>query len=595
MKKTPVKELRISGQSGQLAERIIRNWLIGIRETNPAILDMFRDRDLMPYRDLLPWSGEFAGKYLTGCAYMYRLTGNADLYRYVIRFIDELLTYQATDGYLGCFSRECHLTGAYSQDPSKTGMNWDSWAHYHMMIGLLLWYDLTGNGAYFHAVEKIAALYMEKFYDGKPALISIGSSEMNLAVYHAFGLLYRRTKNQAYLRFAQKIEGDLSDPGAGDYISFALKGYEYYQCPKPRWESMHIIMGIAEMYRNTGDPKYLEAATQIFYSILKTDVHNTGGFSTDEQAIGNPYRNSNIETCCVVAYNALGTEIYSLTGDIRAVDFLERSHYNAVLGCFNPSGRWSTYNTPMEGVKCANYHSINFQCRPGSPELNCCSVNAPRGAAMIADWMLTEEDGALYVNFYEDLHAKTESGIVIDISGDYPAGNTVRIRIDSEGDRRKILFRIPSWSKKTVIVSDGERLEPAAGSYFAVEKVWNGEITIRFDFTPYTEEGGMDMLDIGNQQDNGPGLPQLLHENSDYRGKESIYVGPVLYGLDNGDNPEVDFRTVPTLCRCALEAAKPERQTDGSIRLTVDGVVLKDFYHLGVSGTQYKTWLTVME
>ena len=75
MKQTTLKELHLHGQTGQLADRIIQHWLLGIRETNPAILDMFRDRDHRPYRDLLPWSGEFAGKYLTSCAYMYRLTG----------------------------------------------------------------------------------------------------------------------------------------------------------------------------------------------------------------------------------------------------------------------------------------------------------------------------------------------------------------------------------------------------------------------------------------------------------------------------------------------------------------------------------------
>ena len=39
------KKLQLHGQTGQLASRIIRHWLLGIRETNPAILDMFRDRD----------------------------------------------------------------------------------------------------------------------------------------------------------------------------------------------------------------------------------------------------------------------------------------------------------------------------------------------------------------------------------------------------------------------------------------------------------------------------------------------------------------------------------------------------------------------
>lgn len=55
-----------SGRTVVPAERITKNRLIGLRETNPAIPDMFRERDTLTYRELLPWSGEFAGKYITG-------------------------------------------------------------------------------------------------------------------------------------------------------------------------------------------------------------------------------------------------------------------------------------------------------------------------------------------------------------------------------------------------------------------------------------------------------------------------------------------------------------------------------------------------
>ncbi len=569
----PVKyrNITLTGETGKLLNNICNRWLIGIAETNPAILTMLRDRDLRPYRDLLPWSGEFAGKYLTGAYYVYRLTGSRELYDYVNGFIGSLLKYQDADGYIGCFSRSCRLTGAYSQDPSRTGLTWDSWSHYHIMYGLLLWYDITGNESLFAAVEKAARLFMNRFYDGKPTIVSTGWSEMNLAVYHIFGILYRRTKKTEYLYFASKIEGDLSDEAAGDYINYSLKGYEYYQCAKPRWESMHIIMGISEMYRNTGNRKYLDVASQIFYSILKTDVHNTGAFSTDEQAIGNPFKNSAIETCCVVAYNALGIEIYSLTGDIRIADFLERSHYNAVLGYNSPSGRWSTYNTPMEGTKCANYHSINFQCRPGSPDLNCCSVNAPRGVASVYDWMITESDGTLCISFYEDMHAETADGLEIDISGGYPASGRVTVRVNSHGSAKKIAFRIPGWSANTVITSGGETFRPAAGKYFAIKKVWESEITIDFDMTPYTEEGG-----------------------GDYSGKCSIYSGPVLFAFDCGENPGFDPENIPAISREELVSLLPVLNPDGILSLeTGCGVRLTDFYHAGVSGAAYKTWLRV--
>ncbi|MBO4299697.1 MAG: glycoside hydrolase family 127 protein, partial [Clostridia bacterium] len=522
--------LRLQGETGRLAQNIARNWLIGLRESNPAILDMFRDRDVLPYRDLLPWSGEFAGKHITGAYYIYLLTRSRELYDSVISFIDEMLTYQTEDGYLGCFSKDCRLTGAFSDDPGTSGRTWDAWNHYHIMTGLLLWHRLTGREDYRAALLRIADLFLSIFYDGKPALADIGSTEMNLAPYHIFVQLYGLTGEEKYLAFARKIESDLSREDAGDYIGSSLRGLDFYQCPKPRWESMHVIMGVAEMYAATGEESYLRVARQITESILRTDVHNTGAFSTDEQAIGNPFTNSNIETCCVVAFNALASRLAQLTGDGKLVDFLELSHYNAILGANSPTGRWSTYNTPMDGVKRSNADSINFQCRPGSPFLNCCSVNAPRGVGQCADWMFMEADGTLCVNFYEPLQAAF-GGMTIDIDSAYPAPGEIRAVLS--GEYRPVAFRIPGWSETARVTVDGAAHEAKAGERFFVGG-WKdrAEVALSFDFTPRCEAGELE-----------------------YEDKASVYSGPVLYGADATHNPAYDLRALPALSRGALMAS----------------------------------------
>ncbi len=560
--------LRLSGETGRLARNIASNWLIGLRESNPAILDVFRDRDVRPYRDLLPWSGEFAGKHITGAYYIYRLTRSQALLDAITAFIDEMLTCQAEDGYLGCFSKDCRLTGAFPQDPAASGRTWDAWNHYHIMTGLLLWYRLTGRGDYRAALLKIANLFLSKFYGGGPSLASIGSTEMNLAPYHIFVQLYELTGDEAYLSFAREIEKDLSREDAGDYIGAALRGLEFYQCPKPRWESLHVILGVAEMYAATGDGMYLTAARRLTESILRTDVHNTGAFSTDEQAIGNPFTNSNIETCCVVAFNALASRMAALTGDWELVDFLELSHYNAVLGAYSPTGRWSTYNTPMDGEKCSNTHSINFQCRSGSPFLNCCSVNAPRGVGQCADWMFTEADGALCVNFYESLEAGFD-GLRIGIESAYPAPGDIRIALD--GASRPVALRIPGWSKMARVTVNGAAREARPGERVRIDG-WTdrAEITLSLDFSPRFAQGGLG-----------------------YAGKTSVYSGPVLYGADATRNPETELSALPALSLSGLAASRPETAPDGSILWKADGVTLCDFYHLGLSGARYRTWLTV--
>lgn len=571
LRKPDLKTMRMNGETGKLADKIIHNWLLGLRESNPAILDMFRDRELLPYRDLLPWSGEFAGKYITGAYYIYQITRDELLFRYITGFIDEMLTYQDDNGYLGCYRKDCQLTGAYSQNPQETGVTWDSWAHYHTMAGLLLWYKETGNETYLTAVKKIANLFLNSFYDGKHTLVCTGCSEMNLAVYHSFAVLYNLTGAQEYIYFARKIEEDLTNDEAGNYINLALEGCEYYQCPRPRWESMHVIMGIAQMYLATGEKRYLTAVTQIVHSILKTDVHNTGAFSTDERAIGNPYTNSNIETCCVIAYNALVCEVLLLTGELKLVDFLERSHFNAVMGYFSPSGRWSTYNTPMDGVKCANYHSIVFQSRSGSPDLNCCSVNAPRGVGNIAEWALLENHDSLCINHYEPFLSQTKDGLQISVTGDYPCSNTAVIHLFSGGTQRKISLRIPEWSAHTRVVLGEKIYTPDAGTYLTLEQIWNDDISVNLDFTPRIEAGEMDCA-----------------------GKSSIFIGPILYAYDRTLNPDFSFEKPPIISISELSEAVPIRQRNGSILLSLkSGLTLTDFYHAGYSGCAYKTWLNI--
>ena len=87
-------------------------------------------------------------------------------------------------------------------------------------------------------------------------------------------------------------------------------------------------------------------------------------------------------------------------GNSIVADELELTTLNSGLGLWSPSGRWATYNTPMDGVRKASAHEIVFQSREGSPELNCCSVNAARALGMISDWALMTDADGYVVNWY---------------------------------------------------------------------------------------------------------------------------------------------------------------------------------------------------
>src|SRR6185503_1799215 len=94
-------------------------------------------------------------------------------------------------------------------------------------------------------------------------VVETGSAEMNQAVVHSLGLLHARTGERKYLDLAAEVIDEFADPNAGDYLRTALAGKSFYQCRKPRWESLHPILGLAEVYRATGNEDCRKAFQQL--------------------------------------------------------------------------------------------------------------------------------------------------------------------------------------------------------------------------------------------------------------------------------------------------------------------------------------------
>ena len=244
------------------------------------------------------------------------------------------------------------------------------------MLGLLLWYQQTGDARGLDACRKIAALIKATYPDRRKSFFDAGAHEMNMAIMHALGRLDQLSPDPAIRETMNAVARDWEL--RGDYHRTGLAGVDFFRTPRPRWESLADLQGLVVLYELTGERSYRDAFLNHWRSIRRTDRHNTGGFSTGEQACGDPYEPGAIETCCTIAWMAITLDALRLTGSAACADELELATENAALGAEHSSGRWWTYSTPMDGHREASAHSIVFQARAGTPELNCCSVNGPR-------------------------------------------------------------------------------------------------------------------------------------------------------------------------------------------------------------------------
>lgn len=559
--------------TGPVGERLhanLENWLLCAPQANPGMLEMFRVRDRQPEPQLVPWAGEFVGKYLISAVQALRLSPDPRLGLQVSNVVARLMETQAEDGYLGPYPRKVRLL-----------RNWDLWGHYHVIQALLLWHEQTGDPKPLASARRAGDLVCRTYLDTGKRVLDAGDPEMNMAILTAMAMLHRITGEARYLRMAQEVEKDWER--AGDYLRSGLDGREFYQSPRPRWESLHDLQGLVELWQLTGESKYREAFEHHWRSIRRWDRRNTGGFSSGEQATGNPYGPGAIETCCTVAWMALTIDYLKLTADSRAADDLELATLNAGLGAQHPSGRWFTYSTPMDGIREASAHSIVFQARAGTPELNCCSVNGPRVPGMLSDWALMKTSDGFALNWLGagTITTSLAEGKLISFTSNADAwrsGHT-EIQVGTLSQTPFTLrLRIPAWAVAPKLRLNGQPISKVVpGSYALLRHDWIQGDKIELSFE----------------------LPlRFIAGANEVAGKVSLYRGPLLLAYDQAHN-SFDEDAIPALNLDQLAETRVMKiGSSGEPWLllelpTAQGGPLRlvDFANAGATGTHYRSWL----
>ena len=565
----------IDGVVGERLHAAIEGWLLPAPDANPALLDMFRDKSAA--RGLVPWAGEFVGKYLIGAQQIWHLTRDAGLRSMIHRVVDQLLGYQTDDGYLGPFPEDERLV-----------MHWDVWGHYHVMLALLMYHEDTGRQDALDACMKMSGLFHRFFVQGGRRMLTEqdGDGEKNYAVAHGLLKLYKLTGDSVAREVADWVAKEWEQEPAGRYVSNALARTPIWEWPVKRWESLHDHQAIGEFALIDGDAECHKAFEHIWWSILEGDRHNTGGFTSSEACQGNAYDGGAIETCCTVAWAALSTDMLRMTGDSRVADEIELSLFNGIIGGQNPAGRWWTYDTPMDGVRKASAHHIVFQSRAGSPEFNCCSANAPRGLGMLEDWAILGTKDGVALNYYGPsvitAHMPNGARVQIRQETDYPLDGRVNISIGlSEPCEFTLKLRIPAWSEQTIVSINDETLDNVEpGTYLELERRWRqgDSICLKLDMSPHYWFGGRECA-----------------------GKLSIYTGPLLMAFDTRFN-EIALNDIPEIDPAKLKFEPVGWETDWIAEpipwhvcraRCADGrdVVLCDFASAGATGTEYVSWL----
>ncbi|MBQ9358262.1 MAG: glycoside hydrolase family 127 protein, partial [Abditibacteriota bacterium] len=368
-----------------------------------------------------------------------------------------------------------------------------------------------------------ADLVCDKFLSDPVRLAWTDSGYCNWAIGHSMAYLYKITGDEKYLRFCRNmIDKVFPDPHFNlNFLNRALAGEPWYRnngAGGIRWEAMHPILIFPEMCFLTGNADYGTATENIFHGIAEYDRHPNGAWGSMEQANATPYDVRSEETCCTIAWEAVGVEALRVSGNSLYADELEVSLYNAALAFLSRDGKWTSYNTPMDGMVVPSDPNLWESARNNG--IDCCTVNAIRGLAIVTDWALMNSKKGMALNWYGDSRITGRYGdipVTLDISGGYPRNGSVSIAVSPEKEASFTLsLRIPNWSRTTSVSVNGVAVKGVkCGRYLDIDRRWQkgDRIDISFDMSLRYRTG---------------------HEESE--GRVCVYRGPVLLALQK-DTP----------------------------------------------------------
>lgn len=379
------------------------------------LLEFPLEEYLLPYYTsgliIKHWSGEdFVGKYFQGLAYAYQYCDALFPDDCMQRMLKNRMD-QVIRALLTFYKRDDHTVLLTMTDPPcEFDEEWRLFTVKYGLLILLTYYDLFGDQRTLDAAVAIGDRMLEE-YDpehGKPINVE-GRSGIE-----GFTELYRFTGEQKYLDFCYHImRSRVEKEFVTDVLQF---GGELFRIPACHsYTVLATYIGILELLEL--DPScpqtYLEACELAVHDIVQKRWNAVGGISTSEHfkpdgVLGITPGDRPNEACANAYFMRMCLKLFWLTGKPEYVDYFEHTLYNIGLGCKNPRDPFLT----SYYTPLQGFHIWKkIHLTNGTP---CCPASMSREIARITDMLWAHRKNEIAVLLYNEAEMQTE----VDVSGE---------------------------------------------------------------------------------------------------------------------------------------------------------------------------------
>jgi len=334
--------------------------------------------------------------------------------------------------------------GFWNVEPNnyQNVVNWILHEQEYINLALVRNYRTTGNPQSLADAKTMADYIMRMFPANKDGdhLIPPGTSIAGIT--EGFVELYRVTGENKYLDFARQLQ---------------YEPHWYYLKPFDAWKEnisqahYHVYVMLSHMYPDTelyrliGGEDYLKKSLWMKQELLERERGGllvTGSTSQGEHFTYNQDGSGAVEESCVTAYLLRWIDsLLRLEGDLRYGDIMERTIYNALFAAQAPDGRRICYFTPFTGKR-------HFQ----GHDTFCCNGNFRRAVAELPQKVYYRTpDGGVALNLFTnsdktfDVNGKT---VEIEQETSYPNSGEIKLSFTcSEPVEFALMFRTPRWAE----------------------------------------------------------------------------------------------------------------------------------------------------
>jgi uncharacterized protein len=344
-----------------------------------------------------------------------------------------------------------------------------------------------------------------------------------------------------------------------------------------------VEMGLVEMYRETGERRYLELAGFLVDQRGRNKMRGFGLWGPAYHQDRVPVRQATeIEGHAVrQLYLTAGvTDIYLETGEPALMEFLQRLWRDLVLHKTYITGGYGSrhegeafggvYELPPDrcyGETCAaiagmmwnwrmlqatgearfadamertlynnflsglsldgeHYFYVNpLHSRGGIQRVDwfdvaCCPPNIMRQTAAIGYYIATASPEGVQIHHYISASVRAKEGVSLTLQTDYPRDGKIAVTVDeTDGSSWRLALRVPAWAGGAILQVNGKPFAAPVGAYAEVERVW--------------QTGDRVQLDL-------PLAPRLIQSNprvDAVRNCLAMEYGPLVYCLEQADLP----------------------------------------------------------